>query len=112
MDRTRTETSKMKECCKAYLDEQFAGDEEIVNEIYNEYVASVKAKIDEARATLAAKEWQPLDKVAHTIKGNALAAGDEDMAQTAISLRSAAHLQDEGEAAGLIAKLEELSVML
>ena len=102
----------MKECCKAYLDEQFGGDEEVVNEIYNEYVASVKVKIDEAKATLATKAWQPLDKVAHTIKGNALAAGDEEMAQTAISLRSAANLQDEGESATLIAKLEELSLTL
>ena len=102
----------MKECCKKYLDEQFGGDAEVIGEIYGEYVASVGEKLNEAKSALAAKDWQPLDRIAHTIKGNALAAGDEEMAQTAISLRSAAHLQDEGMAAGLVAKLEELSVLL
>ena len=102
----------MKECCRAYLNEQFGGDEEVVNEIYDEYVASVKVKIDEAKATLAEKAWQPLDRIAHTIKGNALSAGDEAMAQTAIELRSTTHLHDEGEAAALVAKLDELSGLL
>jgi len=102
----------MKECCKAYLDAQFSGDAEVVNEIYGEYVASIKAKLDEAKAALSQKEWQPLDRVAHTIKGNALAAGDEEMAESAIALRSAAHLQDEATAAGLVSKLEELSTLL
>ena len=102
----------MKACCKTYLDEQFAGDEEVVTEIYNEYVASVKVKIDEAKGALAAKDWNPLDKIAHTIKGNALSAGDEEMAQPAIALRSAAHLQDAAAAAALVSKLEELSALL
>jgi HPt (histidine-containing phosphotransfer) domain-containing protein len=102
----------MKACCKAYLDEQFGGDEEVVTEIYNEYVDSAKTKIDEAKKAIADKEWQPLDKIAHTIKGNALAAGDEEMANIAIELRSAAHLQDEGTATTLVARLEELSGLL
>ena len=73
----------MKECCKKYLDEQFAGDADIVNEIYGEYV-----------------------------KGNALAAGDEEMAETAIALRSAANLKDDVAAAELVSKLEKLSTLL
>lgn len=102
----------MKECCRKYLDEQFAGDADVINEIYGEYVVSVKAKLDEAKTALAAQEWLPLDRIAHTIKGNALAAGDEAMAQTAIELRGAAHLKDDATAAGLVAKLEELSTLL
>jgi HPt (histidine-containing phosphotransfer) domain-containing protein len=102
----------MKECCKKYLDEQFAGDADIVNEIYGEYVASLSVKLGEAKTALAAKEWLPLDRVAHTIKGNALAAGDEEMAETAIALRSAANLKDDVTAAELVSKLEKLSTLL
>ena len=102
----------MKECCRKYLGEQFAGDEEVVSEIYGEYIASVKEKLGEAKSAISGKEWQPLDRVAHTIKGNALAAGDEEMATIAIALRSAAHLQDEGTAAELVSKLEQLSTLL
>ena len=102
----------MKECCKTYLDEQFAGDAEVVKEIYNEYVASAKIKLGEAQTALAGKDWKSLDKIAYTIKGNALSAGDEEMAQTAIALRSATSLQDEGTATGLVARLGELSTLL
>jgi HPt (histidine-containing phosphotransfer) domain-containing protein len=69
-------------------------------------------KLGEAKTALVAKEWLPLDRVAHTIKGNALAAGDEEMAETAIALRSAANLKDDVAAAELVSKLEELSTLL
>ena len=38
----------MKECCKAYLNEQFGGDEDVIGEIYSEYVTSAKEKIGRA----------------------------------------------------------------
>ena len=38
----------MKECCRKYLDEQFGGDADVVNEIYGEYVASAQQKAAEA----------------------------------------------------------------
>ncbi|MBP5285455.1 MAG: Hpt domain-containing protein [Kiritimatiellae bacterium] len=98
----------MKECCKAYMDEQFGGDEETIGELYAEYIASVREKIGETEAALAAGDWEKLDRVAHTIKGNALAAGDNPMADTAIALRKAAVLKDAGESAALVAKLAEL----
>ena len=101
----------MKECCRKYLDEQF-GDDEIVKEIYNEYVASAHEKIAEAGATLAAGDWAQLDKVAHTVKGNALAAGDEAMAQTAISLRKAAALKDSAESTTLLERMKALEAEL
>ncbi len=102
----------MKECCKTYLDAQFMGDADVVNAIYDEYVTSITAKIGELKTSLAAKDWKQLDRIGHTIKGNALAAGDEDSAQTAIALRSAALLQNEAEVAGLVSKLEELAKLL
>ena len=102
----------MKECCKAYLDEQFGGDADVTAEIYGEYVSSIAEKIGEADAALAAPNWPRLDKVAHTIKGNALAAGDTEMAETAISLRKAAALEDAALSAPLVDKIKELAKSL
>ena len=99
----------MKECCRKYLDEQFGGDADIVGEIYSEYVSSVGAKLAEADSALAAADWTQLDRVAHTVKGNALAAGDAEMSETAIALRKAAALSDAAEAASLISKLKDIA---
>ena len=102
----------MKECCKNYLDEQFGGDADVINEIYAEYVASMRVKLTEADTALVGADWTQLDRVAHTIKGNALAAGDRPMADVAIELRSAAQLQDANQAAALIGRLKGLSEQL
>ena len=102
----------MKECCEKYLNEQFGNDAEVVNEIYAEYVSSVNVKAAEADAALAAGAWDALDKVAHTIKGNSLAAGDQQMADTAIALRNAAKLQDRDQVGRLIADLRALEKQL
>ena len=99
----------MKECCKTYLDEQFGGDADVVGEIYGEYVSSVHEKIAEAEESLAAGDWPRLDKVAHTVKGNALAAGDTEVADTAIALRKAAALSDTALSATLVEKIKELA---
>ena len=102
----------MKESCRKYLDEQFGGDADVMGEIYSEYVASVGAKLAEADAALSGADWTLLDRVAHTVKGNALAAGDTEMAETAIALRKAAALTDATAAASLIAQLRELEAQL
>lgn len=102
----------MKDCCKTYLDEQFGGDAGIVNEIYAEYVASIGEKRMEAKAALSAGDWAALDRVAHAVKGNALAAGDAEMAEAAIALRNAAKLQDGGEAGARLARMEDLAAGL
>ena len=101
----------MKECCREYLMNQF-GDEDVSNEIYNEYASSISAKIAEAKSALSAGEWQLLDRVAHTIKGNSLAAGDVEMSEPAIELRKASALKDADGSAALISKIEELSKLL
>ena len=98
----------MKQCCKDYLMEQF-GDEEVVNEIYAEYVASVREKMPELEAALTAENWTALDPLAHAVKGNALATGDTDMANTAVALRVAAKMSDKDTAQSLFAKMKELA---
>jgi HPt (histidine-containing phosphotransfer) domain-containing protein len=102
----------MKECCRKYLSEQFGGDMEVVDAIYAEYVSSFGAKMAEADAALAANGWDALDKVAHTVKGNSLAAGDQQMADMAIALRNAAKQQNRDEAERLIADLKSLAEQL
>ena len=102
----------MKECCKKYLNEQFGDDAEVVDAIYAEYVTSIGVKMSEADAALAAGAWDPLDKVAHAVKGNSLAAGDQQMADKAIALRSAAKLQERDQAAQLIADMKALAAQL
>ena len=99
----------MKECCRKYLTEQFEGDAEVVDAIYAEYVSSLGPKLAEADAALAATGWDALDKVAHTVKGNSLAVGDQQMADKAIALRNAAKLQNRDEAEQLIAGLKSLA---
>ena len=102
----------MKECCKQYLDEQFGGDADVMAEIYNEYVSSVGEKIGEAESALAASDWTKLDRTAHTVKGNALAAGDQEMADVAIALRKSAALSDAALSAALLENIKELSKVL
>ena len=99
---------KMKQCCKDYLMEQF-GDEEVVNEIYAEYVSSIQEKLPELEGALAAENWSALDSLAHAVKGNALATGDTDIANTAISIRNAAKMSEKNAAASLLEKLKTLA---
>ena len=87
----------MKQCCKAYLTEQF-GDEDVINEIYSEYAKSMQEKIPELEAALKAENWAVLDTLAHAVKGNALATGDTDSANAAIALRIAAKMSNKDEA--------------
>ncbi len=98
----------MKKCCEEYMMEQF-GDADVAAEIYGEYVGSAEVKIGEAKTALKASDWTALDRIAHTIKGNALAVGDSAMADTAIELRKRAALSDSDGSAALVAKMEELT---
>ncbi len=102
----------MKECCRTFLAEQFAGDANVMAEIYGEYVSSSRVKIAEAGKALASCDWTQLDRIAHTMKGNAYAAGDTEMAETAIALRKTAELKNAAESASLIARMDGLSKQL
>ena len=98
----------MKQCCKDYLMEQF-GDEDVVNEIYAEYVSSIHDKLPELEAALAEENWSALDSIAHAMKGNALATGDTDSANAAIALRTAAKMSEKDTSGALIGKLKEFA---
>ena len=98
----------MKQCCKDYLTEQF-GDEDVVKEIYEEYVKSIQVKLPELEAALAAENWTALDTLAHAVKGNALATGDNDAANEAIAIRIAAKMSNKNDACSHFEKLKELS---
>ena len=98
----------MKQCCKDYLMEQF-GDEEVVNEIYAEYAKSIQEKLPEFEAALTAEDWSALDRLAHAVKGNALATGDTDTANAAIDLRIAAKMSEKDSARSLFEKLKALA---
>ena len=99
----------MKVCSAKYLEEQFGGDADIMGEIYGEYVSSIRTKIADADEALAASDWTRLDRTAHTIKGNALAAGDTETAEVAIAIRKAAALCDGSQAAALVGRIKELA---
>ena len=101
----------MKQCCKDYLMEQF-GDEDVVNEIYAEYVRSIQEKLPGFEAALAAGNWTALDQLAHAVKGNALATGDTEVANVAIELRTAAKMVDKESARALFGKMKELTSAL
>ena len=101
----------MKACCKEYLMGQF-GDEEVVAEIYGEYITSLGQKLPECEAAIEAFEWLKLDRAAHAMKGNALAAGDTEVAECAIALRNAAKLQERDNAIDLVKNIKELSAQL
>ena len=98
----------MKQCCNDFLMEQF-GDQDVVNEIYEEYAHSIREKIPEAEEARNSGDWTALDHIAHAVKGNALATGDSDVADTAIALRNAAKLTDKEASQALIAKLKEFA---
>ena len=98
----------MKQCCKDYLMEQF-GDETVVKEIYSEYANSIREKIAELEAALTAENWSSLDQLAHAVKGNALATGDNDTANAAVALRIAAKMSEKDTARTLLDKIEELA---
>lgn len=102
----------MKACCKAYLAEQFDGDEGVMEEIYAEYRSSMGEKIGEIALATGRGDWEAVDRLAHAVKGNALAVGDQATADTAIELRGAAKLGDAGHADACIGRLKALSAEL
>ncbi len=102
----------MKASCKRFLNEQFDNDPDVVAEIYAEYVSSLKDKIGEIAEAAEGSRWELLDGLAHTVKGNALVAGDEETAETAIAMRSAAKLKETERVRQLLGRLQELAAEL
>lgn len=84
----------MKENARRWMAEQFADDADTIAMVWNEYLTETAAKIDAARAALAAEDYPLLDRLAHTLKGNALMVGDQELALAAVALRDAAKASD------------------
>lgn len=99
----------MKASCMKFLGDQFGGDMTIVEEIYAEYRASTGGYLGDIEGALARGDWTLLDRLAHTIKGNALAVGDAETAETAVELRGAAKAEDAGQAQVCFGRLRELA---
>lgn len=102
----------MKSCCREYLSKQFPGDDGVVEEIYAEYCSSMEEKLTEMTQTLAKADWEVLDRLAHTVKGNSLWVGDTEMAEVAIELRGAAKTSDTAKAESCIARLRKIAAGL
>ena len=80
----------MKADIRNWLVGQFGEDEDVIGEIYAEYVGSSRAKVVELRAALDAGDLGQVDRIAHAMKGTSLMTGDQEAAEAAIALRKAA----------------------
>ena len=98
----------MKEDSRQWLNEQFGEDAETIAVVWEEYLRSTTEKIAEAKAALAAFDFPLLDRVAHTLKGNALMVGDQQSTTAGLALRDAAKASDPAAAEKAIASLEAL----
>ena len=98
----------MNDDARQWLNEQFDSDQETIAAVWNEYLSSQTAKIAEARTALDAFDFPLLDRIAHTLKGNALMVGDQRSATAGIALRDAAKASDPDAAAKAIGQLEAL----
>ena len=98
----------MKDDVRQWLNDQFGGDEETIAAVWEEYLGSAAEKIAEGRAALAASDFPLLDRIAHTLKGNALMVGDQTSAMAGIALRDAAKASDPAAAEKALDRLEAL----
>ena len=70
-----------------YMKENLGLDDmELIQELYNEYVSTIKERLPSASNALAEKDFQTLAKIAHAMKGCALNIGHEQFATVAKEL--------------------------
>ena len=70
-----------------YMKENLGLDDmELIHELYDEYVKTIKERLPSASNALAEKDFQTLAKVAHAMKGCALNIGHESFAVIAKEL--------------------------
>lgn len=98
----------MKEGIRRWLTEQFGSDEALIADVYAEYVSSARGKMAELAPAFAARDWAQVDRIAHTLKGNALMIGDATLAEVAVALRAASKAADATAAETFVARLEGL----
>ena len=100
--------AKMKDCVKKWLTEQFGDDETIIADVFAEYVRATPEAISQADQAFAAADFPELDRIAHTLKGNALMIGDQESADAAILLRDAAKALDADGCRAAIVRIREV----
>lgn len=70
-----------------YIKENLGLDDmDLIQELYDEYVNTIKERLPSANNALGAKDFQTLAKIAHAMKGCALNIGHESFAVTAKEL--------------------------
>lgn len=70
-----------------YIKENLGLDDmDLIQELYDEYVNTIKERLPSASNALGAKDFQALAKIAHAMKGCALNIGHESFAVTAKEL--------------------------
>jgi len=84
----------MKDDVRQWLGEQFAGEDETMALVWGEYLTETSSKLEATRAALAEENFPELDRLAHTLKGNALMVGDGALVTAAVALRDASKASD------------------
>ena len=70
-----------------YMKENLGLDDmDLIQELYDDYVNTIKERLPSANAALEAKDFMALAKIAHAMKGCALNIGHESFAVTAKEL--------------------------
>jgi HPt (histidine-containing phosphotransfer) domain-containing protein len=70
-----------------YMKENLGLDDmDLIQELYDEYVSTIKERLPSANNALEVKDFQALAKIAHAMKGCALNIGHESFAVTAKEL--------------------------
>jgi len=101
----------MKACCEKYLGELLGDDVDLMFEIYEEYVRSVHEKKSAFVEALNAENWESVKDILNSLKGNAFASGDKEMAETAAFAIEAAIQHDKEACLKQIARIEELAAL-
>lgn len=90
----------MKPSVKQWLSEQMPGmEDEMYEEIYSEYKATSQRLLGELKEKRAAKAaFEVTDKIAHTMKGDALMVGDQETFDVVQAWREATRLGNTARA--------------
>ena len=89
----------MKESVRKWLGEQMAGMDDMFADIYAEYAESAKRLYGELSAKRSeGADFETVDRIAHTLKGNALMVGDQALFEAVQAWREA--IRNGGLAAG------------
>ena len=79
----------MKTSIETWLKNQMGDDSALINEIYEEYRTTTARLVGELKAALAAHaEFAVTDRIAHTLKGNALMVGDQELFEVVQGMRA------------------------